>query len=168
MTSEQINEAIERITKLESDATKASIANAAVGNDGGWITNRDFRSFMLALLEQADPSTHMDVPRDADGVPIHIGDLIYEEGNEPFLVDEMMVNKAKGWEIFGGGYGEGFSAYDPATCRHYHKPTVEDVLHEFATVIFATGIFPTDDNDKFTHEKIAEYAAKLREVMADE
>lgn len=164
MTSEEIKAAIERITQLESDATKTSIANAAVGNGGGWITNRDFRSFMLALLEQADPDSHMELPRDADGAPIHVGDVLYEEGDEPFevyafKVCEMMPSKTNGWELFGGVDGEGFSAYNPATCHHYYKPTVSEIIDELE------GLRGTGDYESVVM-RAAELAGMLRELMA--
>ena len=95
------------------------------------------------------------LPVDADGVPIHVGDVM--EG-----------------EKIGGGFGEPFEVVgyimsngelepmDKHKCprkrkySHHHEPTVEDVLREFG--------------DWYAHTKggcdedgiIAEYAAKLR------
>ena len=96
------------------------------------------------------------LPKDADGVPIRVGDVM--EG-----------------EKIGGGFGEPFEVVgyimsngelepmDKHKCprkrkysHHYHEPTVEDVLREFG--------------DWYAHTKggcdedgiIAEYAAKLR------
>lgn len=100
--------------------------------------------------EEALSQAYMDVsdsewirlPVDADGVPWHIGDRT-ESGQ---TVGAMGLNK-HGWHFVGT-----VNEIDPAIHRHYHTPTVEDVLREFA---YGLGV-PVADS------YIAASAAKLR------
>ena len=62
------------------------------------------------------------LPVDADGVPWHIGDRT-ESGQ---TIQAMGLNK-HGWHFVGT-----VNDIDPSIHRHYHEPTVEDVLREFA------------------------------------
>ncbi len=92
------------------------------------------------------------LPKDADGEYIHIGDVMeWPTTNETF-------------EVVGIGDGTLFYVEDgnekadwtgASTKRHYHAPTVEDVLREFMDVMLGT---PSKD----AAARIAEYAAKLQ------
>ena len=69
------------------------------------------------------------LPVDADGVPIHVGDVMdWQYGN-----GEFRVNGIGGNTLFyidkDSGECEWTAAGDK---RHHHAPTVEDVLREFA------------------------------------
>ena len=68
------------------------------------------------------------LPVDADGVPIRVGDKVTEhEDGHTFKVDGFMDWDGEWW-VF---RRDGIQA--PASrCTHYHAPTVEDVLREFA------------------------------------
>ena len=78
------------------------------------------------------------LPVDADGVPIHVGDVMDERlpfGGyaAPASVDTMELSRGA------GGYGwmvrldsESGAFINPKLLRHHHAPTVEDVLREFA------------------------------------
>ena len=101
------------------------------------------------------------LPKDADGVPFRIGDKVdsdhYEDGT---------VTGIQFYKIYNGGIRTLIAVrpdrwdvamwHTPDEYRHYHEPTVEDVLREFG--------------DWYAHTKggcdedaiIAEYAAKLR------
>lgn len=94
------------------------------------------------------------LPLDADGVLIRIGDEV-TDGEESFVVNNITF------------YGDGScsirnycdDAWSACDIRHYHAPTVEDVLREFAEKITDSqvpGVHPTYE------EAIAEFAAKLR------
>ena len=71
------------------------------------------------------------LPLDADGVPIHVGDVM-ETDNGIREVDALQRSSRK-WSVglvpVGGG---AFSWHDAETLRHHRAPTVEDVLREFA------------------------------------
>lgn len=93
------------------------------------------------------------LPKDAEGEPIHIGDVMETPDGETFEVSgifygahEVMVDSVR-------------FDYDPDEIIHHHAPTVEDVLREFAEKVTDSqipGVHPTHE------EAIAEYAAKLR------
>ena len=103
-------------------------------------------------------STHVELPRDADGEYIHVGDVMETE-NFGVVEVEGFIHKAIA-----------FSVYDPqparictvpaSQCRHHHEPTVEDVLCEMIDAI---------DDDRYGQDRIiAEYAAKLRLAEGEE
>ena len=89
------------------------------------------------------------LPKDADGVPIHVGDMMaYADNTKPMEV-VALVPPAVFLTEDGPRYAD--------MCRHYHAPTVEDVLREFAgTLASADNNWGSDVNDA-----IAKYAAKL-------
>ena len=95
------------------------------------------------------------LPVDAEGVPIRIGDVVYdcnESPSEKFSVAIMELNKW-GWSLL-DSYGE---RNEPCQCLHYHKPTVEDVLREFFSRYVTTKETKAEDD-----AILAEFAAKLR------
>ena len=109
--------------------------------------------FVTASLEEAG---WVKLPRDADGVPIRVGESIYLTKDQHFAC----VDKG---EYAVHGIGDGIVFIDVGTttriavyaheCRHYTPPTVEDVLREFADEV---------QRCCDTEDTIAEYAAKLR------
>lgn len=108
------------------------------------------RNGMKALLER----DYVKLPTDADGVSIHIGDVLTDdaefksEGNvKCLMLDE------DGWMV---GFGKGWTYTRNHEWHHYHKPTIEEVLREFA---FQNGQSVTDDGI------VAEFAEKLLEVV---
>ena len=88
------------------------------------------------------------LPKDADGEYIHVGDemetLISPFEGEHCAV-EYLTLLADGWEVDGE---------PPTSMRHYRKPTVEEVLHEF--------ICDHEEGVRDEVDLIAEYAAKLQ------
>ena len=108
-----------------------------------------------------DESAWVELPKDADGVPIRIGERVQRIGNDPSTVSHMSLAD-DGWRVYVKYDGElGTGSGEPKYIRHYHAPTVEDVLREFASNIadvLGGDDFKLDDND----ELYAEYAAKLR------
>lgn len=114
-----------------------------------------------ASSERADVTLfdvgYIALPLDADGAPIHIGD------------DLEVLNEDKHGVVMGISYhsdgvpcirlGSAYYWFEADKTRHYHKPTVGDVLREFAEKVIDSqipGVHPTYE------EAIAEYAAKLR------
>ena len=88
------------------------------------------------------------LPKDADGEYIHIGDVMaYADNTKPMAVTAL-VPPAVFLTENGPRYAD--------MCRHYHAPTVEDVLREF-------GIDWEHESDcEDRAALLAEYAAKLR------
>ena len=133
------------------------------------------RDSMAAALDAAQgehafaPESHyMMLPKDADGVPIHVGDVmeskdggpLFDEGS--FEVRAMRCDEC-GWEV----YDRLGDRYAPSLLRHYHEPTVKDVLREVVTLCHNTWKKESafefyDVDDVMESGNIAEYAAKLR------
>ena len=90
------------------------------------------------------------LPKDADGEYIHVGDemetLISPFEGEHCAV-EYLTLLADGWEVDGE---------PPTSMRHYRKPTVEEVLRDYASRILMAGCIDEED------ELVDEYAAKLQ------
>ena len=90
------------------------------------------------------------LPVDADGEPVHVGDVMETKSGKRFEVRFFTLNSVE-WLVNSEGWW-------PAKLRHYHKPTVEDVLREFAAQV---------TNGQHIHgaieieQAIAECAAKL-------
>ena len=94
-----------------------------------------------------DESAWVELPKDADGVPWHIGDRT-ESGQ---TIQAMGLNK-HGWHFVGT-----VNDIDPSIHRHYHAPTVEDVLREFANEVYADADNEIRDRDFLC----AKYAKRL-------
>ena len=95
---------------------------------------------------------YMELPVDADGVPIHVGDELEGYG---YPSGGAYCKAVMGWGVMAGEREQPYRnwlMWSADALRHYTPPTVEDVLEEFAQMYIAC-------NDKGT---IAEYAAKLR------
>ena len=124
-----------------------------------------------ALHKQEDATRELDeksvlLPVDADGVPIHVGDVLDPPADCDDYVPLQVVRLIyDGYEqewffdgevsSFCGMVGEHM---DVAGWTHHHEPTVKDVLTEFANRVCNSGHQWGLDAD----DTIAEYAAKLR------
>jgi hypothetical protein len=100
------------------------------------------------------------LPLDVDGVPIHIGDRV--EDNE--RVARIVLTDGS-WEpsVYIEKAPCTLEEYFCTEVSHYHKPTVEDLLHEFFEEV-GDGLHTLKAVD--TQVIIAKYASKLR--LADD
>ena len=97
------------------------------------------------------------LPLDADGVPIHIGDVMDTNAFGTVEV-EGFIHSA----IAFYNYNEDQQARlctSPAKLCHHHKPTVADLLREFYVLAVRGKEAHAEDVDE---DVLAEYAAKLR------
>ena len=100
-----------------------------------------------------DPTEYIRLPVDADGIPIHEGDVM----KHPACVDTAIVCGIGHNTFFTrDNHGE-FYRHPASTYVHYHAPTVEDVLREMADRCYAD-----EDEPRDRDAIVAEYAAKLR------
>lgn len=134
------------------------------------------RDSMAAALDAAQgehayaPESHyMMLPKDADGVPIHVGDTV-TCGRSVWQVTGLRLTGAA-WgvccTIFNDHGGSGTNVYPPCDLRHYHAPTVEDVLRGVVTLCHNTwkkesAFHFYDVDDVMESGNIADLAAKLR------
>lgn len=107
--------------------------------------------------EQEVSERYVELPKDADGEPIHVGERVQLIGNDPSTVSHMSLAD-DGWRVYvkyDGGIGTGSG--EPKRIRHYHEPTVKDVLQDMLNSLV---LDPTSHVD--TGAVIAEYAQRLQ------
>ena len=92
---------------------------------------------------------YMPYPLDAEGVPIHIGDVM--EWPDCYTAEVVGIGDDRFF------YVDDCLMYAWTNDKiHHHAPTVEDVLRDYASRILIVGCIDEED------ELVAEYAAKLR------
>ena len=138
---------------------KSELYNAQCADEITAIADRIDAEHQKAIRELnnlADASVLL--PVDADGEVIHIGDemelVSYDEDYRPVIrtVDAVGEQVFFAWSKPSGRYAQ----YEACAYRHYHAPTVEDVLTEF-------GIDWEHESDcEDRAALLKEYAAKLR------
>lgn len=101
-------------------------------------------------IEAEIESRYMELPVDADGVPIHVGDKLTNI-NKPS--DEYIVAGVNGEKLF--VYG-GHAFICASQCRHVKPRTIEDVLEEFYHAVL---------NHDMDNTRLEQYADELRELM---
>ena len=106
-----------------------------------------------------DESQWVQLPKDADGEPIHIGDVMeWPTTGETFEV----VGIGDGTLFYVEGDDDALADWTGAsTKRHHHASTVEDVLREFAVRVAG------DECMTMRTDVIAEYAKRLQLKVVD-
>lgn len=177
--NEKIKQTIENLKalKLDDDSHEnlSNLCSALYGGkpDFGWTKGACewLRQALVGVFEQLDPSEWSDsylaeqglmrLPVDADGEYIHIGDeMDFSEGVRGLTVIGVGTSSINDSDM--GALirdDDGYTWFNARFLRHHHKPTVEEILREYGDEVRAC----CD-----TEDTIAEYAAKLRELMADE
>ena len=111
-------------------------------------------------------SHSIELPKDADGVPIHLGDKVYQ-GKGGWVYTVKSINFYPGNTTVTFDCKHGFGCDSPHNIRHYHAPTVEDVLwemhYELYEVIMArwASECTIGEYSKRVNEIVDEYATKL-------
>ena len=112
---------------------------------------------MLADVRKTVYQGLIELPKDADGEYIHVGDVMEPNGanslfgQASFEVRAMRYDEG-GWEV----YDRLGDRYAPSLLRHHYAPTVEDVLREFA--LKAAG----KECMTMRSDLVDEYASKLQ------
>lgn len=123
----------------------------------GESINRDDCDGLSSIADRID-SEMVELPKDAYGEYIHIGDVMeWCDSGETLTVEGI------GSDVLFYIDGENAEWTAARNKRHHHEPTVVDVLREFAEKVIDSqipSVHPTYE------EAITEYAAKLR--LADD
>ena len=130
-----------------------------------WEAGVDFDQRLAAAAEGRIDVTlfgvdYTAIPLDADGVPIHVGDVLNGYGKTIEVV-ELRIGRS-GWVIVSR---DGNAYADCAAFTHHHTPTVEDVLREFTRDwcnAACTGDMTNAERDAARANVVAEFAARLR------
>jgi hypothetical protein len=162
---------MESIEKAREAIRKDAFTNANLSkafNMGGSSEYADTIEGVFNAIEAEIAERYIELPMDADGVPIHIGDSLAsdEYGGERFVCFGLNVDGKSGknyWTV-GMDYNSysNTSEYASAMRCHHVKPrTVEDVLYECfhdCMYKYPLGIEPI----------ISKYAAEIRELPLNE
>lgn len=110
-----------------------------------------------AIAADLEEAGWVQLPKDADGLPIHIGDTL--DGYGKTTVVKWLTLGDDGWSMTcENGLWFDFTAFT------HHKPTVEDVLREFSNKVCNSGHqWGLDAADT-----IAEYADRIRKAVEHE
>ena len=93
------------------------------------LRDRDYRNGMEDGEMAAERDGWVRLPVDADGVPIHVGDVMEVISSKQHAkACYMQMGPSGTWAV---GLTQDCHWYDTESLRH-HAPTVEDVLREFA------------------------------------
>jgi hypothetical protein len=110
----------------------------------------------IGYVDDRDPETMAEngwvrLPKDGNGEYVHVGDVMaYADNTNPMQVVALVPPS-----VFMVEDGPRFADM----CRHYHAPTVEDVLYEMCDRLDDPS---GDDLSKTIEDFVAEYAAKLQ------
>ena len=146
MTSEEIRETIEQLRKMPHECGTYTVRTPE-------LCDR-----LIELLEQADPDTHVELPKDADGEYVHIGDM---------MECDRLPN---GCRVCGEvkAIGDGIVwlhnvqyAIHAEYLHHHHTLTVLEILDELE------GLRGHGDYEVVV-TRAAELAGQLRELMQDD
>lgn len=101
-------------------------------------------------IEAEIAERYMELPLDADGVPIHVGDKMQYHGGEPFIVCAVAPGVIHTWAAVKLGERKTTYDYTPIQCTHYKPRTLEYVLQCAGVSVAA----------------IEDVAAEIRELLA--
>lgn len=111
-------------------------------------------------IEQEIAERYIELPVDADGVPVKLGDTIGEVDNCEFYTFTVEGYTSS----LPDGEGElllvdaNDDVWNPRNCRHFKLRTIEEVLREFG--------MECADDAYATDEAVAKYAEEIRGMMA--
>ena len=122
-----------------------------------WEAGVDFDQRLEACADNREDVTLFGVdytalPVDADGVPIHVGDVMELDSGAVEEVESMHYYGSGGWTTTTTHNATAM----PSIIRHHHAPTVEDVLREYALKCEEAG-----NSGPEVKRLAAEYAARL-------
>jgi len=144
----------ERLTAIADriDAEHESACGEAYGNG------------VMSVPIAMDESAWVELPKDADNVPVSIGDRMewvrYKDGDPTIVRTVSGIGNGVffAWSDEQGRYAQ----YEAHAYRHHRAPTVEDVLREFADLVRKERV----ELATIGEDTIAEYAKRL--TLAEE
>lgn len=123
-----------------------------------WDASRKRLNESLDEIEQEIAERYMELPVDADGVPIRLWDVVAAQDEQPFEIRAFQYD-ALGWFAI-----ERLGSQWNVNQLHHVKPrTIEDVLGEAVGELFNADI---STGSTEWDEVIAKYADEIRGMMA--
>ena len=141
---------VNKLRELRDEAASKMVDNPK------WVCRR--AEEIADEIEREIAERYMELPLDADGVPIHIGDML--EATEPNAKKERFIvaGYTTEYSTWAGDSATLMATNENATefychyCRHVKPRTIEDVLRDAGVSVAA----------------ISDVAAELRELMGGE
>lgn len=104
-----------------------TVVKAIIGDDYDELTGNECIEYIINLLTDDDMDGYVRLPVDANGEVIHIGDELQWDDGERLTV----IGVCNDIVFYVNDDSLGGAQWTKANNkRHYHKPTVEDVLRE--------------------------------------
>lgn len=153
---------IESIEKLRESLKDCTSEAGVEPNrfDTYWITARAC-DMLIDEIEREIAEKYMELPVDADGVPIRVGDHMECDG-EAFTVCAVAPGQVHRWKVGIIGKSETVSiAYPPCQCRHVKPRTIEDVLVD----MLETAVGYSDAHTEVSLVAVEKCADEIRELM---
>lgn len=154
---------IESIEKLRNAESFTELAISIIGDDNSFRSVQEFWCALADEIEAEIAERYIELPVDAVGVPIRIGDSV----TSPFFEGSREVRsltKEQGNPYWHLGVDEG--EVIAHMCRHAKPRTVEDVLRDFAKDVLSMNRNRfAESPDEIHIPDGAKYAAELREMM---
>lgn len=126
-----------------------------------WDASREQLNESLDEIEQEIAERYIELPVDADGVPIHVGDTVEfgESRNQGIVkaVNECMVISLH-TDCDYTNYAKYGLLWDADSCRHVNPRTIEDAISDALRDYAIT--------DMSREEIAAKYAEEIRGMMA--
>lgn len=151
-------ESIDKLRDLAADINSAEIIDH-LDVKGTFVFHSEWldswhRAFDAVCygIEDEIAERYMELPTDADGKPIHLGDGIRISGNETVAAEFV------GWDAVAFHRDNGLAWEFTDDVRNVQNRTVEDVLREFGAEF-------DDYDDVWLNEKVAEYADEIRRLL---
>ena len=137
------------MTLKSIEKLRDTVTTFAAQCDVGWMLNG------LDQIESEIAERYMELPVDADGVPIRVGDELYNGEVIAFggLAEGGVVFVHRGFED--GNYI--LEAFASNVTHHVKQRTIEDVLREMIHEYACT--------DLTTEQTAAKYAAEIRDLL---
>lgn len=146
------------------DRLRAAGRNMAKGRN---LENHEECNLLLVIADEIEAEIverFVELPVDADGVLIHVGDVVQGLGDAgPVQHVELWDD---GWVVvFEFAPGQ-FTRYSGDAVRHYKPRTIEDVLREFAEEVYAShaDFISIDGENAYLLAAINETADEIREL----
>jgi hypothetical protein len=173
MNSKEIRAAIDRLKATPDDSLNnwnnwAVVTRFMNVNESGSFRTPALRDKLIDLLEMADPDTHIELPRDADGKTVHIGDMME--------CDRLPNGCRVCGEVNAIGDGvvwlHNVKYAIHADYLHHHAKTLDEVLRECCDAYHAAALDEEGDTvmaDVLTPSQVLlRYVTEIREVVANE
>lgn len=116
---------------------------------------------LYALADRIDREM-FELPKDMDGAPIHVGDMVYLDDGRIAIVDAVEFIQEFGGRIkcFNSKYG--YANRSPEEVAHESHDSFERIADELDEMVDAA------DHPNDTYEKIADLAERIRKLAAKE